>query len=34
MEALLVLTNLPDAESARTLAGHLVAARLAACVNA
>jgi periplasmic divalent cation tolerance protein len=33
MEALLVLTNLPDAESARTLAGHLVAARLAACVN-
>jgi periplasmic divalent cation tolerance protein len=33
MEALLVLTNLPDATSARTLADHLVALRLAACVN-
>ena len=33
MEALLVLTNLPDAESARVLADHVVAARLAACVN-
>jgi periplasmic divalent cation tolerance protein len=33
MEALLVLTNLPDAESARTLADHIVSARLAACVN-
>jgi periplasmic divalent cation tolerance protein len=33
MEALLVLTNLPDATTARTLAGTLVAARLAACVN-
>ncbi len=33
MEALLVLTNLPDGESARTLADHIVAARLAACVN-
>ena len=33
MEALLVLTNLPDAASARILADHLVSARLAACVN-
>lgn len=33
MDALLVLTNLPDAASARALAGHLVEARLAACVN-
>jgi periplasmic divalent cation tolerance protein len=33
MEALLVLTNLPDAASARTLADALVAGRLAACVN-
>ena len=33
MEALLVLTNLPDGESARALADHVVAARLAACVN-
>jgi periplasmic divalent cation tolerance protein len=33
MEALLVLTNLPDGETARALAGHLVTARLAACVN-
>lgn len=33
MEALLVLTHLPDAVSARALADHLVAARLAACVN-
>lgn len=33
MEALLVLTNLPDAASARALAGTLVEARLAACVN-
>jgi periplasmic divalent cation tolerance protein len=33
MEALLVLTNLPDAASARALADHLVAERLAACVN-
>jgi periplasmic divalent cation tolerance protein len=30
---LLVLTNLPDRESARSLADGLVAARLAACVN-
>jgi periplasmic divalent cation tolerance protein len=30
---LVVLTNLPDRESARTLADGLVAARLAACVN-
>ena len=30
---LLVLTNLPDAASARLLAGALVEARLAACVN-
>lgn len=33
MEALLVLTNLPDAASARALAGALVEARLAACVS-
>lgn len=33
MEALLVLTNLPDAASARALAEHIVAERLAACVN-
>lgn len=33
MDALLVLTNLPDAASARALAGHLVEARLAACVS-
>jgi periplasmic divalent cation tolerance protein len=33
METLLVLTNLPDDESARALASHLVTARLAACVN-
>lgn len=33
MQTLLVLTNLPDAETARALAGRLVEARLAACVN-
>ena len=33
METLLVLTCLPDAESARRLAEHLVESRLAACVN-
>lgn len=33
MEALLVLTSLPDAASARALARALVEARLAACVN-
>ena len=33
MTALLVLTNLPDAYSAHALAGALVEARLAACVN-
>lgn len=33
MDALLVLTNLPDMASARALAGHLVEVRLAACVN-
>jgi len=33
MEALLVLTNLPDGETAHALAAHLVSARLAACVN-
>jgi periplasmic divalent cation tolerance protein len=32
-ETLLVLTNLPDAAAARTLADHLVGQRLAACVN-
>ncbi|MCX8085437.1 MAG: divalent-cation tolerance protein CutA [Rhodocyclaceae bacterium] len=33
MTALLVLTNLPDSDSAKALAAHLVEARLAACVN-
>ncbi len=33
MAPLLGVTNLPDAESARDLAAHLVDARLAACVN-
>jgi periplasmic divalent cation tolerance protein len=33
MNALLVLTNLPDATTARQLATHLVEQRLAACVN-
>lgn len=33
MEPLLVITNLPDAASARMLASALVEARLAACVN-
>lgn len=33
MQALFVLTNLPDVDSAKTLADHLVATRLAACVN-
>lgn len=33
METLLVLTNLPDEETARRLADRLVAGRLAACVN-
>ncbi|MBW7859910.1 MAG: divalent-cation tolerance protein CutA [Rhodocyclaceae bacterium] len=32
-EALIVLTNLPDPESAERLASELVARRLAACVN-
>jgi periplasmic divalent cation tolerance protein len=33
MATLLVLTNLPDGETARTIARHLVSARLAACIN-
>ena len=33
MEALLVITNLPDRESARQLAERLVGGRVAACVN-
>lgn len=33
MQILLVFTNLPDADAARALAGRLVEARLAACVN-
>lgn len=33
MEALLVITNLPDAEAAEDLARALVEARVAACVN-
>ncbi len=32
-DTLLVLTNLPDADHARTLAAQLVEARLAACVS-
>lgn len=31
--SLIVITNLPDSESARSLAEQLVSARLAACVN-
>lgn len=33
METLLVITHLPDDATARALAGHLVAERLAACAN-
>jgi periplasmic divalent cation tolerance protein len=33
MDTLLVITNLPDAESARALASTLVEQRVAACVN-
>lgn len=33
MEAILVITSLPDREAARRLAGRLVEERLAACVN-
>ncbi len=33
MEVLLIFTNLPDRESAESLAAHLVEQRLAACVN-
>lgn len=33
MNILLVLTNLPDRESAESLAQHLVEGQLAACVN-
>lgn len=33
MDALLVITTLPDAESAHALASQLVEQRLAACVN-
>ncbi len=33
MEALLLLTNLPDRASAEALAGRLVEQRVAACVN-
>lgn len=33
METLLVLTTLPDAESARKLARHLIDTHVAACVN-
>ena len=32
-QAILVITNLPDQASAESLAGHLLEARLAACVN-
>ena len=33
MPVLLIMTNLPDTESAQSLATHLVEQRLAACVN-
>lgn len=33
MEVLIVLTSLPDRESARKLARHMIEQRLAACVN-
>jgi periplasmic divalent cation tolerance protein len=33
MDTLLVITNLPDAESARALATKLIEQRVAACVN-
>lgn len=33
MEALLIITHLPDQESAMNLAQHLIGARLAACVS-
>ncbi len=33
MDALLVITNLPDTDSARALAARLVEQRVAACVN-
>lgn len=33
MKPLLVMTTLPDAESARAMAGSLIEERLAACVN-
>lgn len=32
-QALLVMTNVPDGATARTLASHLIAEKLAACVN-
>ena len=33
MDAILIITNLPDSNSAEMLANHLVKERLAACVN-
>jgi periplasmic divalent cation tolerance protein len=33
MEVLLIFTNMPDTESAQSLAAHLIEERLAACVN-
>ncbi len=33
MEVLLIFTNMPDTESAQSLAAHLIEQRLAACVN-
>lgn len=33
METLLVISNMPDCAQAEALAAHLIAARLAACVN-
>lgn len=33
MEILLVLTNLPDSDAAKSLADHLLEQRLAACAN-
>ncbi len=33
MEVIVILTNLPDSDSAQHLAKHLVAEKIAACVN-
>lgn len=33
MEIIVVITNLPDSDSAQNLANHLIATKIAACVN-